>query len=415
MLPDFDVSHALLLQGPAGPFMQRFARELRAAGVAVTKVNFHAGDEVFFRDKGALRYGGPTADFADWVERLMDERGIDGIFLFGDCRPLHRAAIEVARRRRASTWVFEEGYLRPDWFTLEKHGVNGYSKLPKSASFYRSLNLSEPDPPQKVGSSIGVNACYQAVSAVAFTHFNHRFPGYAHHRNLNAWYHAWAWCYGYARKVYFAPLERPLFARLTGALSGRYFFVPLQVHCDYQLQHSPYRDVWEFVEEVVGCFAEHAPSDVSIVFKHHPLDRPFREYSRPFRALSERHGLRERLFYCHDLHLPTLLVHARGTVTINSTVGLSSLGHRTPVKVMGDAVYDFDGMTYQGSLADFFRGAANAPDRELFHQFRRHLLRRNQANGNFYKRLDRSTPTGVQWFPGDGAARPCKANVSDGA
>jgi capsular polysaccharide export protein len=44
----------------------------------------------------------------------------------------------------------------------------------------------------------------------------------------------------------------------------------------------------------------------------------------------------------HDLHLPTLLAHASGTVVINSTVGPSALHHKVPSKTTGSAFYDME-------------------------------------------------------------------------
>jgi capsular polysaccharide export protein len=46
--------------------------------------------------------------------------------------------------------------------------------------------------------------------------------------------------------------------------------------------------------------------------------------------------------------MPELLTHAKAVVTINSTAGISALMHNKPLKVMGNALYDIKGMTYQG-------------------------------------------------------------------
>ncbi|HJL14945.1 MAG TPA: hypothetical protein RMH99_04775 [Sandaracinaceae bacterium LLY-WYZ-13_1] len=400
-LPDLGVTHAVLLQGPAGPFMRRFADELEGAGVRATKVNFHVGDALFFPGPRAVSYRGTFDAFGGWLDTLMEDLGADGVFLFGDCRPLHRAAVEVAEARGAKVWVFEEGYLRPDWITLEQHGVNGHSRMPRDPAFYRALDLPKPPKARKVGQSFHLNSWYSTFNALAFTHLNGGYPHYRHHRILNAWYHTFVWCRNVVRKKRFEIAERDLLPHLTGERSGRYFFVPLQVHCDFQLVHSPYDDVWQFVREITAAFAEHADADDALVFKHHPMDRAYKEYGDDFRALTREHGLGDRLVYCHDLHLPTLLKHAKGTVTINSTVGLSSIHHRTPVKVLGTAVYDMEGLTHPGSLASFFRGEAAPPDTKLYERFRRYLLHTNQANGSFYKRVDeRGGPTGIRWFPG---------------
>ncbi|WP_250313331.1 capsular polysaccharide export protein, LipB/KpsS family, partial [Escherichia coli] len=34
---------------------------------------------------------------------------------------------------------FEEGYLRPQFITVEEGGVNAYSSLPRDPDFYRKL------------------------------------------------------------------------------------------------------------------------------------------------------------------------------------------------------------------------------------------------------------------------------------
>jgi capsule polysaccharide modification protein KpsS len=366
--------------------MRRFAEDLEREGIAVTKVNFHAGDVLFFPRKDAIAYRGTFEEWPRFVRELIEERGIDAVFLFGDCRPLHRDAIREAEALGARVWAFEEGYLRPDWITLEEHGVNGHSRMPRDPAFYRSLELPEPEPPVPVGPSFGLSAWYSTLNALAFTHLSHGFRHYVHHRNLNAWYQTGSWVRGYFRKRLFAIREREWIDRLAGPLSKKFFFVPLQVHCDFQIKHSPYAAIEDFVVDVVRSFEEHAPRELSIVFKHHPMDRPYRDYTSFFADLAERHGLRERLVYVHDLDLPTLLAHSLGTVTINSTVGLASIQSGTPAKVMGTAVYDMPGLTFQGSLEEFWRDQG-AIDRDLCETFRRYLLATNQVNGNFYKPL----------------------------
>lgn len=394
------VTHALLLQGPAGPFFARFAQELRLDGVETTKVNFHAGDVLYYRGSDAIPFREPFTAWPAWVEELMISRGIDALFVFGDMRPLHRVAIEIAERRGIRVWCFEEGYLRPDWVTLEEHGVNGNSHLPRDPEFYRSLDLPDPPEPIDPGPRYSLLAWHSAINALAFTLLNEGFPHYRHHRELNAWHHTFIHVRSYFRKEIFLRREAHLMPLFEGELSQRYFFVPLQVFCDFQLSHSRYENVAEFVREVVSVFAEHASDEDAIVLKHHPMDRAYQEYGDFMRELSREHGLEGRLYYCHDLHLPTLLKHAKGTITINSTVGLQSIHHGTPVIAMGDAIYDMEGLTHQGSLESFLR-ARQRPDQDLYYALRRYLLWVNQCNGSFYKPIEAyGTPTGIRWFPG---------------
>jgi capsular polysaccharide export protein len=200
-------------------------------------------------------------------------------------------------------------------------------------------------------------------------------------------------------------------------LRGRFFLVPLQVHCDAQVvHHSSYSSIEAFIGEVIVSFARHAPREAVLLFKHHPLDRAYCHYGRVIAERAEAAGLKERVFYIHEAHLPTLFRDTRGTLTINSTVGLSSLHHKRPVKVMGDAVYDIPGLTFQGSLAEFW----NAPgqvDRELYLGFRRYLLGSVLANGNFYRRVRTDLgATGVAWPGGSisAASRPVPEAVPAG-
>ena len=270
-------------------------------------------------------------------------------------------------------WVFEEGYLRPDWITYERDGVNGHSRMSRDPEVYRAAYRAAGSPPEPpalpVGDTFREGAWYSTLNALAYTFANQGFPHYEHHRNLNALYHAQSWVLGAARKQYFAWREEGVLEDIVRRFDGRYFFVPLQVHCDFQIQHSPYDDITDFIHEVVASFAKLAPQDHALVLKHHPMDRPFRDYSELFDSLRREHGLEGRLFYIHDLHLPTLLKHARGCVTINSTVGLSAIHHRTPTKVMGNAVYDMRGLTHQGSLESMWQ-APEPVDIETYHAFR---------------------------------------------
>lgn len=387
-----------------GPFFRRLAAELRARGVHVTKVNFNAGDGLFYGGPEAIAYRGSFAEWSGFLERLLRERSIEAIYLFGDGRPYHRAAIEVANRLGVRVLVFEEGYLRPDWITLEQGGVNGHSSMPRDPQFFREWQRrAQRTPPkaQHVGPSMRYSGWYSTLYALAMTVFFFLYPHYRHHRPLNAWAETYRWVRGALRKQWYALKERHVLPWLCQEVSGRYFVVALQVHNDYQLKHSPFANVESFLEHTLESFAKHAPKDTLLVVKHHPLDRPYRDYGRFLRELAKRCGLEGRVIYVHDLHLPTLLQHARGAVMINSTVGLQAIHAGRPVKVLGYAVYDMPGLTAQEPLEAFWN-APTPPDMALYRAFREYLLIHNQANGSFYKRLrDADSPTGVRWFPGE--------------
>ncbi len=376
----------LLLQGPVGPFFRRLAKELRAAGAEVHKVNFNGGDWLFY-PSGALNWRGGRRDWADFLQSLIVQRQIDLVLLFGDCRPIHRVARSVAQQYGIQVGAFEEGYIRPNFITFEESGVNGYSRLPRRAEFYRHLPCRPATAERDVGSTFRYAALWSVFYYLAAAIGRPWFPHYRHHRRL-ALSELFPWLRSAWRKLFYTMRERSILERLTGPLHRKFFLVPLQTSVDSQVrQHSDFRSVAQFIRHVVRSFAERAPADASLVIKHHPLDRGFHDYSRLIVRLRAQLGLGARLLYVHDQHLPTLLESMRGAVVINSTAGLSALSHNAPVKVCGVAIYDMVGLTFQEPLDDFWLEADSfRPDPDLFRRFRAHLIERTQINGSFYAR-----------------------------
>ncbi len=68
---------------------------------------------------------------------------------------------------------------------------------------------------------------------------------------------------------------------------------------------------------------------------------------------------------------------------MNSTVGTSALNANCPVIALGEAIYNIDGLTFQGSLDDFWANAS-PPDKALFAAFRQCYIKQTQINGSFY-------------------------------
>lgn len=376
----------LMLQGPAGPFFARVARQLRAAGAHITKVNFNGGEDLYFREQDVVRFRGSRQEWPAFFDQLVAQRGTDGVLLFGDCRPLHRLAIERARARSLQVFVFEEGYLRPDFVTLERGGVNGHSQLPKDPAFYANLPVN-PDPPHRsIEHAFIKSALHTIAYASAAALAKPRYPSYEHHRDIRPLPQAGLWLRGAMRRALHTLRDRELAQRVEAHGLPPYFFVPLQVHLDSQLGHSRFATINDFIREVVESFARHAPKDHVLLLKLHPMDRPYSDYGRDVDELEREHGLTGRLYYADVINIPAALRAARGTIVINSTVGLSSLTHGTPVKCLGQAVYDIPGLTHQGTLADFFRQPGTV-DRLLYKKFRQWLLLQNQLNGSVWSKL----------------------------
>lgn len=376
----------LLLQGPAGPCFRRLARFLEQRGARLTKVNFNAADDLFFSGPGVIRFRDPFDAWPAFFDRVVREHAIDAIVVFGDTRPLHELAILRSRALGLRAFVLEEGYLRPDFVTVEEGGVGGRSGIPKDPDFYRSLVPTELPPPRPVGNTLAPAALYATLYACAHALGRARYPHYRHHRDIRPLRQAARWVRGGARRVWHGVRDRELDRRLASADFPPFFLVPLQVHLDAAVRDSDFPDVRDFIVTVVESFARHAPQDCVLVVKDHPLDRPYRDYRALLTELSAAHRLGDRLRHVDVIHLPTALARARGTVVINSTVGLSSLFHQTPVKCLGRAVYDMSGLTHQGPLDQFWT-SPGAVDGELYLRFRYWLLTNNQINGSVWTEL----------------------------
>lgn len=405
---------ALLLQGPVGPFFSFLAEELRSEGHEVFKIHFNGGDEACYKPSGAHSYRGKLADWPPFLQAFIARHGIDRIFLFGNCRLYHQRATKIARAMGVALFVFEEGYVRPNYVTLEPGGVNGHSALSREPGDYATPGPLQQDFPCPVGSVFWRIAGYALRYYLAAWWRRRAFPHYVHHRPLNPFSEGLCWLRSGLRKLYYSCVDYPLAWRLDKHRHGNYYLVPLQVHCDAQVTHySRYASIENFIAEVIGSFARHAPRDTTLVLKHHPMDRAYHDYRKLIARLVARYGVRERVRYLHEGHLPTLLRGARGTVTVNSTVGLSSAHHRAPVKVMGYAVYDMPGLTCQKSLDAFWQTPGEV-DHRLYRRYRQYLIANVLGNGSFYRRVraDRGA-TGIAWPLGSLSATsdPARAGV----
>lgn len=397
-IQSFKGKQVLLLQGPVGPFFARLAKDLTAAGATVHKVNFNAGDALFY-PRNAISFKRPADEWPTFFEALITRLSIDSVLFFGDCRELHAQCKAIASKHGLDIGVFEEGYLRPRHITLERSGVNGYSAMPRSPMVY--LNQPEwPDVPERdVGNAfwpmVWWGFCYFAVGALGKPWFPHN----RHHRRLSV-LEALPWVRSVWRHRWYQWSERGCLDRLHHEKTGKYFLIPLQVHNDSQIdKHSSFKDVPAFIDEVMQSFARSAPRETALVIKHHPMDRGYTDYSKHIARQAQALGIADRCLYLHDQHLPTMLDHARGVIVVNSTVGLQALRHGTPTKAMGAAVYNMQGLCFQGALDEFWTKAPKArPDATLLRRFVRYLKNVNQINGSFYRVMPGGDgKTGLIW------------------
>jgi len=378
----------LLLQGPVGPFFKKLSRQFSDRGANVYRIGLNAGDAFFASRKSYTAYRDHPENWYTFVVHFLKENSIDKIFIFGDCRYYQSLAVDACDKLGIEVFVFEEGYLRPHYITLEKHGVNDYSLLPRDPEFYKNIKLSEI-PSVKHATP---NPVYNWSIVIAYYFiaklFSFRYPSYKHHRNFSATQEFFFGLRSLVRKLVYSKRDKKYLSLIENSLSGQYFFVPLQTHNDFQiLQHSRYGSIEKFIIEVLESFALHGAKEVYLIFKHHPIDRGRKNYKNFIMQQACELGVEKRVIVVHDLHLPTCLKHAKGTITINSTVGLSSILKGTPTITLGRAIYDINGLTNKDVSLNTFWLWPKSPNRTLALKFKYYLVRSTQLNGNFFGRM----------------------------
>jgi len=377
----------LFLQGLASPFFTRLADRMRADGDEVHRINFCAGDAVLWGQRPAWSFRHSLQGLGAFLESRFQIHGFSDLILFGDQRPIHRLAIGVARAFGARVHVFEEGYVRPNWITCERGGVNGHSALPRDPHWYLTVNAALPD--YGDGRPVHVPLPVRAAQDIAYRLANVMnpltYPKYRTHRPKHAALEYAGWTRRFAQLPVRERSERRLIHRVLAG-KRRLFVLPLQLNGDAQVvHHSPYRHMVDVIDLVLTSFAWHAPRGAEILIKNHPLDTGLFPYRRHIAGLAMELDLRERVHYVESGHLPTLFQHAAGVVVVNSTVGLSALHQGRPTKALASAIYDLPGLTSRAGLDAFWRDPT-PPDPALFRAFRNTVVHATQVNGDFFTR-----------------------------
>ncbi len=377
----------LLLQGVCSPFFLRLAEGLKADGHQVHKIHFNAGDWLYWRGGSASNYRGRLEHLQDFLDAKYRQLGITDQVLFGDCRPVHRPAVAHGKALGIRTHVFEEGYFRPHWVTLERDGVNTHSLLPRDPKWFADVGRRLPAaaPVQPFVSPFRVRALHDIAYHSAGVWNPMAFPRYRTHAPVSA---ATEYA-GYARRLpmlrYHAPRDDALIQGLRRDATP-FYVLPLQLGSDAQIrEHSMFNDMAEVMEFVLTSFARHAPTQTRLVIKNHPLDPGLVDLARNIRRLAAHFDVASRVDYIETGNLDALLSQARGTVTVNSTVGASALGLNCPTLALSNPIYHLPGLTFQGTLDDFWQNGT-PPDAELFQHFRNTVIHTTQVNGGFYCR-----------------------------
>jgi len=380
--------HFLFLQGPHGPFFDRLARMLRAAGARVWRVGFNAGDRAFWTD--ADSYIPQTGTLEDWPETfdsLVRAHAITDIVLYGDTRPVHARAVDRARAAGLRVHVFEEGYLRPYWVSYERGGSNGHSRLMRMSVEEMRAALADADPDQPVAPAHWGDMRQHVFYGALYHYFvmfrNTEYGNFRPHRALDVSQEFKL----HLRRLLLMPLqaaERFLATQRIRHGGFPYHLALLQLEHDSSFRcHSPFSSMAEFLELCITGFARGAPRHHHLVFKAHPLEDGRVNLRAEIRRLAAEHGVASRVHYVRGGKLARLLDHARSAITVNSTAAQQVLWRGLPLKVFGEAVYAKPEFVSTVPLAEFFTHPGR-PDRRAYRDYRRYLLETSQIPGGFY-------------------------------
>ncbi len=391
----------LLLQGVASPFFNELEKALIANHQQCLKINFCGGDlfsgEYFQRSKNYFNYPSNLLGLPKFYLNIFNQYQITDIALFGDTRPIHEAAIALAKERDLNIHVYEEGYFRPNWVTLDSGGVNAFSHIYKESNnkadwfLQKGNDQNWQDESQPTGGNLLIRAWHDIRYHLAKTAFKFKFPHYKTHRPDSPLAEYW----GFIRRI---PLVYAFYNDRSNQQINKliknetaFYLLPLQLNADSQIRlHSSFKNLTEVIETTVVSFAKNSSNNTKLVIKLHPLDPWFINYHKLIKQKSAELNISEdRVIYLEAGDLNKLLKHCLGTVLVNSTVGTSALALDCPVIALGSAIYNIEGLTFQGSLDNFWHAAEEgqcAPNKELFAAFRQCYIKRTQINGSFYNK-----------------------------
>ncbi len=382
----------LFLQGPHGPFFRRLAGALKVHGAAVRCISFNSGDEADWRRAGPLhRVNGDRTGFTAWLDSVLDGNGISDIVLYGDARPLHRIAIEIARRRGLIAHCFEEGYLGPGWITYERGGTGGNSRLMDIGLSRMAEAMGEGGPAGGEAPAIRGDEAWR-LSHSARYRIRCLLPARRYDRRHGPL--LWAEVARYGARFLEAPwglLRRTVLRWLLLRSDKTFHLVLLQRSSDPSVQaHSDFRRTSEFIERVIDAFAEGAAPGDHLVFMAPPFEGGRARLGRTIRLMAHDLGVGRRVTLIGGgigggRTLSALLDQARSVITVNSTAAPQALWRGLPVAVLGRAIYCKPSLASEQPLAAFLR-QPQRPDLRAYWLFRRFLVETSQVAGSFYAR-----------------------------
>lgn len=356
----------LFTDAPFGPFLRALVPAVEQEGGVMKRLVLDGGDllETQRRARVPVPRGGALETF---VERLIEAERIDTIVTFNDHLPRHAHAHAIAARRGLRRFVIENGLLRPHFVTLEGPGAPG-------ATAPETFPLRLVDHVRNAAGHFLAAEALRPLIPYDRTAYGVSVPrqGFGYVRE------------GMARLLAREDLDPVLAQKERGGRVAVFF---LQKPGDSQItRRSPFGDVAASLRAVLSSFAIHAPADVTLLVKQHPLDPGFERLSEIFSAFG---FAPRRARFLRKAPLSAVLALADAVVTVNSSTGIEAIASGLAVKCLGTAVYDRPGLTDQQPLDGFWRDP-KSPDAAAVDAFLADLRATTQMNGGFHTALARA-------------------------
>lgn len=373
------------------PFFSRLAERLRAQGHDAHRINLGFGDWLFWRAGGAHNYRGRKSNWPNYVEEFLKNKNVTDVILLGDCRSYHRIAIEKAKALGIEVTIIELGYLRPNWLTMERYGMSSLSHFPNDPKKILAIakEVEEVQPPQADRQPYFARMAFWDVLYKLSTVFLFwLYPFYKLHSLYHPFHEYSFWIARLLKKKKREKKAAEIIDDLVANKQARpYFVYALQMNGDYQIRaHSPFEHQDGAVDLAFQSFKLNADENAQIVVKQHPLDAGMNNWDRVVRRLAKENGIEDRVVFVDGGNLDILLKNSLGLVVVNSTVGTSALSLGIPFITLGAAIFDIEGLSFQGFIDDFWSNR-KPPDPILSAAFLKALKATIQIPGGFYSNI----------------------------
>lgn len=394
----------LFLQGPHGKFFKKLSNKLSSFRYPTYNICFNGGDSI---DKpisiNTYYFSKPREYFSLYIKEILINKQITDVFLYGDKRYYHTIAMEICKKLDITIWVFEEGYLRPGYITLEKNGVNSNSNIPsiynewlskqdfKFINFDNSLfSISNENNDEILENPMKTRVKNTIINYLGLWFLYPFFSFYKWHRDKGFTYEILGWGQKKLTDLWLKNKDKKI---TENFFNMEYFAFPLQLSSDAQIKcASSFRDVSESVEKVISSFSKHANKNYHLIIKLHPLDNSLFNYRKFVCNLAKSFNIEQRIHFINDANSNDFIDNCLGTIVINSTMGILSIFKGKPTITLGNAIYANYGLAtsavtngvFNEKILDMFWNFPKPPAKFCVDFFYNLIINKAILLGNFY-------------------------------